>query len=173
MSVQLTTLFSQMPDKRSNLSSLLHIDAHDLSFTPQPDGSLQASFEVVAMTFGDEGALPDHIDRTFNVAVNREQYRATLSTGLVYVVNQPVQKPGLYQMRVALRDQSTGRLGTANQFIEVPDLKGGHLALSSVLLRRDAGDAAGGVNQSEGRVADNDPASAAAVRIFKPGSALA
>jgi hypothetical protein len=29
------------------------------------------------------------------------------------------------------------------------------------------------VNHSEGRVADNDPASAAAVRIFKPGAALA
>lgn len=173
MSLQLTTLFSQTPDKRSNLSSLLHIDAHDLSFTQQADGSRHAGFEVVAMTFGVDGVGADHSDKVFNVDLDSAQYEAALSKGLVYLINQPVQKPGLYQMRVALRDQTTGRLGTANQFIEVPDLKDGRLALSSVLLRRDAAGATGGVDHIEGRVADNDPATGAALRVFKPGSPLA
>ena len=43
-------------------------------------------------------------------------------------------KPGLYQVRVALRDRATGRLGSAMQWVEIPDLSQGHFALSSIFL---------------------------------------
>jgi VWFA-related protein len=43
-------------------------------------------------------------------------------------------KPGLYQVRVALRDRATGRIGGAAQWIEIPDLSKGGLALSSIFL---------------------------------------
>jgi VWFA-related protein len=102
--VQLTTMFNQTPGKKSNLTALLHIDAHDLSFTLQPDGSRHASFEVVAETFGVHDEHVDHSDRSFGLDLKPDQYAAALSTGVVYVVNQPVRAPGMYQMRVALRD---------------------------------------------------------------------
>jgi hypothetical protein len=41
-------------------------------------------------------------------------------------------KPGLYQVRVAVRDIKSGRLGSSYQWITVPDLKSGQLALSSL-----------------------------------------
>ena len=43
-------------------------------------------------------------------------------------------KPGLYQVRVALRDRATGRTGSAIQWVEIPDLSKGDLALSSIFL---------------------------------------
>ena len=43
-------------------------------------------------------------------------------------------KPGLYQVRVGVRDETTGRSGTANAWIEIPNLALGQLALSSLLL---------------------------------------
>jgi VWFA-related protein len=43
-------------------------------------------------------------------------------------------KPGLYQVRVALRDRATGRTGSAMQWVEVPDLSKGDFALSSIFL---------------------------------------
>lgn len=43
-------------------------------------------------------------------------------------------KPGLYQVRVALRDRATGRLGGATQWVEIPDLSKGGFALSSIFL---------------------------------------
>lgn len=43
-------------------------------------------------------------------------------------------KPGLYQVRVALRDRATGRLGGATQWVEIPDLSKGDFALSSIFL---------------------------------------
>ena len=43
-------------------------------------------------------------------------------------------KPGLYQVRVALRDRATGRTGGAMQWVEIPDLTKGDFALSSIFL---------------------------------------
>jgi hypothetical protein len=43
-------------------------------------------------------------------------------------------KPGLYQVRVGVRDETSGRSGTAHGWIEIPDLSAGQLALSSIML---------------------------------------
>jgi VWFA-related protein len=43
-------------------------------------------------------------------------------------------KPGLYQVRVALRDRATGRVGSAMQWVEIPDLSKADFALSSIFL---------------------------------------
>ncbi|HEY0101327.1 MAG TPA: VWA domain-containing protein [Pyrinomonadaceae bacterium] len=42
--------------------------------------------------------------------------------------------PGLYQVRVAARDARSGRIGGATQWVEIPNLKSGRLALSSLQL---------------------------------------
>ena len=47
----------------------------------------------------------------------------------------PIKKAGAYQLRAALRDESSQRLGSASQFIEVPDIKKNKLLLSGILLR--------------------------------------
>jgi VWFA-related protein len=41
---------------------------------------------------------------------------------------------GLYQVRVAVRDQKTGRTGSAQEWVEIPNFGSGQLTLSSVLL---------------------------------------
>lgn len=43
-------------------------------------------------------------------------------------------KPGLYQVRVAVRERSTGRTGSAQAWIEVPDFADGHFQMSSLFL---------------------------------------
>jgi hypothetical protein len=47
---------------------------------------------------------------------------------------QLVLAPGLYQVRVAVRERSSGRTGSAMQWIEVPDLSAGRLTMSSLFL---------------------------------------
>jgi VWFA-related protein len=49
--------------------------------------------------------------------------------------NQQLQlKPGLYQVRVAVRERSSGRMGSAMEWIEIPDTAAGNFALSSLFL---------------------------------------
>ncbi|HEU4836208.1 MAG TPA: hypothetical protein VFS90_17390, partial [Pyrinomonadaceae bacterium] len=52
----------------------------------------------------------------------------------VYMVTVPIKKPGAYQLRVALRDQASERVGSSSQFVDVPDMKKRRLELSGILL---------------------------------------
>ena len=42
--------------------------------------------------------------------------------------------PGLYQIRVAVRDKKGGKIGSASEWIAVPNLKDGSFALSSIFI---------------------------------------
>jgi VWFA-related protein len=196
--VRLTSIFSQTAQKGPYLTSLFHFDPKELQFSDEPDDWHKAVIDVVAMTFGDSGQPVDVTDKTWTVRLKGDTYQRVLKDGLVYRMNVPVKKPGAYQMRIALRDTANGQVGSATQFVDVPDVKKGHLALSGIMLSADnskiaaqaaaaaqanatTGAAAG--NQSsgqgntgdqgeEGHVNDPDPNSTPAVRIFKPGTPI-
>ena len=62
---------------------------------------------------------------------------------MVYTLDVPVPKRGAYQIRVAVRDGTSSQVGSASQFVEIPDLKKARFALASIVLQ-DAGMKAGG-----------------------------
>jgi VWFA-related protein len=174
--VRLTSIFSQSKDKGPYLTSLFHFDPRELQFSDEPDDWHKAVVDVVAMTFGDSGQPVDITDKTWTVRLKGDTYQRVLKDGLVYRMNVPVKKPGAYQMRIALRDTVNGQVGSATQFIDVPDVRKGHLALSGLMLSADskaapAQNAAAGEGD-EGHVNDPDPNGTPAVRIFKPGTPI-
>jgi len=100
-----------------------------------------------------------------------------LRDGLVYYVTVPVKKAGAYQLRISLRDTATKRIGSASQFIDVPDIKKNRLALSGLVLSgTSVGTPAPASSPRENQInegmdqgsADNSPA----VRHFKAGILL-
>src|SRR4030095_3517884 len=118
--LRLTSMFGFDPQKGPFVSSLLHVDANDLTFAPEPNGQRKASFEVAAFTFGDNGKVVDQSIRSYVVHMTEREYQHTLKAGIFYRVNLPIKKPGAYQLRTAVRDSASLKLGSANQFIEVP-----------------------------------------------------
>jgi len=169
--VRLTPLFSQGP-KGSFLNTLLYIDGKDLKFTDEPDGWHKAVFDLVAITFGDNGQAVDSSDRTYTLRVRQEAYEQTVKGGVLYAVSHPVRKPGPYQMRVVIRDTSTEEVGTASQFIEVPDVSKGRLTLSSIVIRELGNLQQRQPDQAEGQVAAQNIQGTPAVRVFRQGQTL-
>ena len=55
------------------------------------------------------------------------------SSGIIYNHRDPVA-PGIYQVRVAAQDERSGRVGSAMQWIVIPDLSKGQLTLSSLMI---------------------------------------
>jgi hypothetical protein len=55
-----------------------------------------------------------------------------VTSGLVYGLDVEAPKPGPYQFRVAVRDANSGRLGSADLFVEIPDFNRPGIVLSSV-----------------------------------------
>ena len=167
--LRLTALFANNPREGSFVQSLLHIEGRDLTFTDEPDDWHKAVIDILLVTFGDNGVEMDQSSKTYTVRLHGATYRNALDRGFVYSVNHPVKKPGAYQLRTAVRDAATQKIGSASQFIEVPDLSKGHLTLSGLVVRasRPATPAPEPKEETEIESLGNP-----AVRIFRPGRRL-
>ena len=133
--LQLTSLFANDAKAGSYMRSVLHVDTHDLTFTDEPNHVHKCVFDVVAITFGDNGVVVDQpVGKTYTLALPDEVYKRAIRDGLVYYLTVPIKKAGAYQLRISLRDSVTKRIGSASQFIDVPDLKKNRLALSGLVL---------------------------------------
>ena len=134
ITLRLNALFANEPRSGSYIKSLLHLDANDLNFSEEADKTRKATFEILVKSFGDNGVPVDQVMRSYTVTLNEESFHRLRDEGIVYHVIFPVKKPGAYQYRVAVRDPATDRVGTASQFLEIPDLKKKGHALSSIVL---------------------------------------
>ena len=167
--VRLTTLFAESPANKPFVDAMLYIDARDLKFADQPGGWHKAAFEVSAVTFDENGAALDSSSKAYTVQLKDDALEAALQGGLIYNMQHPVKKPGAYQMRVALMDGDSGKVGSANEFIEVPDISKGKLTLSSLVLRQYLKNPAAGAAASEGVINEGRVTGDPAVRVFQPG----
>jgi VWFA-related protein len=118
----------------SFVTALLHIDTKGVKFVDTPEGSKKAVLDVLAMTFGDNGVPVDQVARSFTFTVKPDVYESVLKSGFLLNFTYPVQKAGAYQFRVAVRDAQAQTVGSANQFIEIPDLAKNRLTVSGILL---------------------------------------
>jgi len=134
INLRLNALFGNDAKIGSFVRSLLQVDAADLTFTDEKDGTKKAVFDVLAISFGDNGQVVDQLAKGYTMTMSAEAYKRLLVDGFVYNFAFPVKKPGAYQYRVALRDFQSGKVGSASQFIEIPDVKNDRLILSSIIL---------------------------------------
>ncbi len=171
ITIRLTPVFTNDIKLGSYISSLIHIKASDLKFTDDPDGSKKIDFDIVAIALGDNDEIVDQLSRTETIKVNESGYEKIMRDGFVYAVPFPIKKAGAYQLRIALRDAGTSKIGSANQFIEVPDLKKDRLIISDIILQNVAPE-----NVKSDSEAPDDSASDyllnTALRQFRSGSAL-
>ena len=127
----------------SVVQSVLHVDARDLTFVEQPDGtrSRQTGVQRPArgvMTGIHAAIAPDHVLRP--VGPYSGVRARTCEIG------------GPLQLRIALRDLASRGMRSASQFIDVPDISKGRLALSGLFIqsvRQPAHSAAGGASQED------------------------
>ncbi|HEX8772339.1 MAG TPA: VWA domain-containing protein [Pyrinomonadaceae bacterium] len=187
--LRMTSLFGYDPQKGSFAQSLLHIDGHDLTFAEETEGTFKGFYktriDIMAMTFGDNGVVVDQDDKVYTIRVPPQDYQRTVAQGITYSVSLPIKKAGAYQLRIAVRDTVTQRVGSANQLIEIPDVKKGRLMLSGITMRGvnpsslaavTAGEAvttpAGPIVSQAQKADEGDPQSGRAIRKLRRGMAM-
>jgi VWFA-related protein len=94
------------------------------------DNKEAAAIDLAGVVLNDQGKTAATFKTRLNVThLDSQQSDA----GVVYTYKTPLA-PGLYQVRAATRDQKSGKVGSASQWIEIPDLSKHQLTLSSLLL---------------------------------------
>ncbi len=181
--LRLTSLFGNDARMGSFMRSLLYIDARELTFTEEADGWHKTVIDVAAVTFGDNGQVIDQVNKVQTIRVRGATFQNVLKNGLVYFLNVPIKKPGAYQLRIAIRDSATEKVGSASQFIEVPDITK-RLTLSGIAVNgyepkaaqgappAQAGAQASAASNTEGAEDELDPQAGAAVRRFRRGMVM-
>jgi VWFA-related protein len=134
IALNINALYAHDPVDGSYVRSFLHIDARNLTFSDTADGWKTASFDVVALMTGDNGVPVKDIASKYTIKTRGPAYESTLKNGFVYVLIMPVKDAGLYQYRVALRDTSSGKIGSASQIVEIPNLAKQNLTISSLAV---------------------------------------
>ncbi len=108
------------------------IDAKKLNFN-EADGHYQDSLDLVGFIFDQMGRNRGGFSETINLNLTKEDYQKALTEGLTYTASTNVQ-PDYYQVRVVVREDSSGNVGSFSKYLEVPDLSKGKLAMSSLFL---------------------------------------
>jgi VWFA-related protein len=92
-------------------------------------GAQPATIKLAGVVLNDKGKIAS----SFKNQLNIDAPKSGGSDSIFYNHHTPLA-PGIYQFRVAARDEKSGRVGSAIQWIVIPDLTKSQLTLSSVLL---------------------------------------
>ena len=131
--VDMTSFFVEDTAGGALVRSFVYIDAKNLTFTPV-NGKQQGSIELHGIVFGDNGAVAQQVKRGATLSLTEDQYRQAMANGIGLNFDMPVRRPGSYQARLAVRDRTTSKIGSAGQFVVVPDLKNKRPAVSGIVL---------------------------------------
>lgn len=122
---------------KSQVSLRVRIDGGNLTY--REDGRKAAmDVEVAAIVFDRGGKLVQTYTEKLEAKIESKTLEQAKRTGFSYGKRLEL-KPGLYIVRVGVREPATERLGTAVSWVEVPDLSKGKFAASNILLADGAG----------------------------------
>ncbi|HET6980098.1 MAG TPA: VWA domain-containing protein [Pyrinomonadaceae bacterium] len=138
--IRLTPFFANDPVRGSMLRLFMTIDAKELTFKLEPDGTHTANFELISVLFGENGSMVNRQDKSAALRLRGVPYERVLREGVVYGFDWPVNKTGALQMRVAVRDTASQRVGASGQFVYVPNIKEGDFAISGIILNAETGE---------------------------------
>ena len=177
IALRMTSIFANDIKEGNFVRALLHIDGKSITFTDEGNGNKKVAFDIIGYTFGEKGEIVDSFGRSYTISIKAEKAQWYIENGLVYAMKVPIKKAGAYQLRVAVRDTQSDKIGAATQFIEVPNLEKNRLAFSGLVLQNMT------IEQWQARVGGTlqtsqinsemqDAQNVTATRVFRRGSIL-
>ncbi|MFL6257906.1 MAG: VWA domain-containing protein [Pyrinomonadaceae bacterium] len=130
----------------SVLTAAVRVDGSAVDFTREGD-TARADVDVVGVVYDSKGKAEATFSRRLSLSAPASRFEGGRAPN-VYYNYQAKLTPGLHQMRVATRDAKTGRVGSAVQWVEIPDLTKHKLALSSLLVAETRAEAARRLTES-------------------------
>jgi VWFA-related protein len=128
--LSLSLTWTDTPEKHQTLNVAMQVSRGALSFESE-GGNQKGVVAIAGSVYDENGKAGASFGERLTVTGSKGADEGSPDLVYNYSVTLP---PGLYQVRVGARDEKTGRLASAQQWIEIPDLTARKIALSSVIL---------------------------------------
>ncbi|MDQ1589404.1 MAG: hypothetical protein QOG71_31 [Pyrinomonadaceae bacterium] len=134
--------YFNLPPRGMVLTTSIQVDlgasAPPVAAAPADAKAQPEQVEVAGALYDERGELKNAFQRSLTVTPNavaplNATPAAPDSNSVIVSTHVPIT-PGIYQVRIAARDPRSGRTGSAAQWIEIPDIGKGKLAMSSIFL---------------------------------------
>jgi hypothetical protein len=130
--LSLTAVYYEMAPQGSTISASVLIPGEFMTYVSQA-GKIQATLDLAGIFYNSRGdPVTSFFQQIVSIAPSAEAAKNN-PRDITYTYPAPL-KPGLYQVRVAARDDKSGRTGSAHAWVDIPDLTTKKLASSSLLL---------------------------------------
>ncbi|REJ76133.1 MAG: VWA domain-containing protein [Acidobacteria bacterium] len=121
LDLKMTTLTKELGKKGGTVRLLFHIDGRDLTFTDEPGGLKKAVLNVVVVALDEKAKVAREFNRAYPLKVPERAVSAIRQNGLEYSTDIEFEKPGLYSLRLVVQDDASKELGSAGDFVEIPE----------------------------------------------------
>lgn len=140
--VNLASGYMDDPKAGYLLRSWLHLNVDEVRVLEKGNEGSLIKLETVCLTSDINGRIQDSRLVKYVFRVKPENMPWIREQGIRFSILLPVRKPGAYYVRAAVRDEESGKVGSAYQYVEIPDLKKKSLALSNIFVINREEDAA-------------------------------
>ena len=134
INLQIASIYAA-DEQVSTVRSFISIEPQNLQFTDGADGNKTAKFDLIAVTFNESGIPIAQVGQMFEVKVSSKGYEKLLQDGIACNLVFATRARGPQQIKVAVRDVGTNKIGTASQTIDTPNFDKEQLSLSGILLQ--------------------------------------
>jgi hypothetical protein len=128
----LTALFGHDAEG-AHVRAVVDLDPANLVLS-DVDGRREGALTLQTMLFNDDGDIVTQSREVIAVHLDAPADDRARAPGLRYSVRLPAARPGGYQVRAAVRDDRSDRIGTGARFVEVPTVGKDRVALSGLIL---------------------------------------
>jgi hypothetical protein len=119
-------------DNKQTMNVALQVSGSAITFENDKD-KRTGVIQVVGSVYDDQGKGGGGFSERLTVHAPTGETDSSATPDIVY--NYPLTlPPGLYQVRMAVRDEESGNIGSARQWIEIPDLSTHKIVLSSLIV---------------------------------------
>src|SRR5262249_53999023 len=131
--IELAADFINFPEAGSCVLVNAQIATGSLNFRPAEAGINRTRLDLMVVIFDEQGKIATSFGDSVNLDIKQIALDPLSPNGIRFHRVLPL-KPGFYQARIAVREDSSSLIGSATRWVEIPDLSKKQLALSSILL---------------------------------------
>lgn len=131
--IRMTTLVGKDDQANSFVRTIFYIPGSDIALSDEQNGHKKAVFDVVAVVLDEKGRVAAEFNRTYPIQIPARGVATVQRNGLDFSTDIAIKKPGVYTLRVAVRDNNSKRLGTAGDFVEILNPKSDSFFVSGLI----------------------------------------